>query len=85
MFRAPEFQPNGQAPVSSTDRPVAPKQSVDGLSVNTYAVPRRLRTDEIPAIVDEFRIAARNAMEAGEREQPIQSSQRSVLVTPFSY
>ncbi|TVU14266.1 hypothetical protein EJB05_37725, partial [Eragrostis curvula] len=60
-----EFQPNGQAPVSSTDRPVAPKETADGLSVTTYAVPRRLRTDEIPAIVEDFRIAARNAIEAG--------------------
>ncbi|GJN02836.1 hypothetical protein PR202_ga20223 [Eleusine coracana subsp. coracana] len=60
-----EFQPNGQAPVSSTDRPVAPKESVDGLSVTTYAKPRRLRTDEIPGIVNDFRIAARNAIEAG--------------------
>ncbi|XP_062225740.1 putative 12-oxophytodienoate reductase 11 [Phragmites australis] len=60
-----EFQPNGQAPVSSTNRPVSPKESADGLSTTTYAMPRRLTADEIPAIVDDFRIAARNAVEAG--------------------
>ncbi|RLM75240.1 hypothetical protein C2845_PM15G09380 [Panicum miliaceum] len=30
-----EFQPNGQAPVSSTDRPIAPTKSEDGVSVTT--------------------------------------------------
>ncbi|CAL5068012.1 unnamed protein product [Urochloa decumbens] len=60
-----QFQPNGQAPVSSTDRPIAPKRSEDGLSVTTYPAPRRLAAEEIPAIVDDFRVAARNAMEAG--------------------
>nr|CAB3484611.1 unnamed protein product [Digitaria exilis] len=57
--------PNGQAPVSSTDRPVAPKQSEYSDSVLTYPAPRRLATEEIPAIVDDFRLAARNAIEAG--------------------
>jgi len=60
-----QFQPNGQAPVSSTDRPIAPAKSEDGLSVTTYPVPRRLAAEEIPAVVDDFRIAARNAIEAG--------------------
>ncbi|PVH35363.1 hypothetical protein PAHAL_7G162700 [Panicum hallii] len=60
-----QFQPNGQVPVSSTDRPIAPRQSEDGLSVTTYPVPRRLDAEEIPAVVDGFRIAARNAIEAG--------------------
>jgi 12-oxophytodienoic acid reductase len=54
-------------PVSSTDRPIAPRQSEDGLSVTTYPVPRRLDAEEIPAVVDGFRIAARNAIEAGEQ------------------
>ncbi|KAF3447390.1 hypothetical protein FNV43_RR12576 [Rhamnella rubrinervis] len=54
------FQPNGQAPISSTDKPLI--QS-DGFGV--FTPPRRLRTDEIPGIVNDFRLAARNAMEAG--------------------
>ncbi|KAF8714827.1 hypothetical protein HU200_027359 [Digitaria exilis] len=62
-----KFQPNGQAPVSSTDRPVAPKQSEYSDSVLTYPAPRRLATEEIPAIVDDFRLAARNAIEAGDQ------------------
>lgn len=59
----PEFQPNGQAPISSTDRQVAP-QVHDG-RVITFAAPRRLQTEEIPLVVNEFRIAARNAIKAG--------------------
>ncbi|PIN00632.1 NADH:flavin oxidoreductase/12-oxophytodienoate reductase [Handroanthus impetiginosus] len=43
------LQPNGQAPLSSTDKGVTP--GLDG--------------DEIPGIVNDFRLAARNAMEAG--------------------
>jgi len=38
---------------------------VDGLSFTSYAVPRRLAADEVPAVVDEFRTAARNAIELG--------------------
>ena len=54
------FQPNGQAPISSTDKPLI--QS-DGFGV--FTPPRRLGTDEIPGIVNDFRLAARNAIEAG--------------------
>lgn len=59
-----EFQPNGQAPVSSTDKPLVPKKHSNG-HVEEYSTPRRLETDEIPKIVDDFRLAARNAIEAG--------------------
>lgn len=59
-----EFQPNGQAPISSTDKQVTPQVSHDG-QVLEFAPPRRLKTEEIPNIVDDFRIAARNAIEAG--------------------
>ncbi|KAH8490093.1 hypothetical protein H0E87_022569 [Populus deltoides] len=54
------FQPDGQAPVSSTDKPIS--SQVEGME---FTPPRRLRTDEIPQIVNDFRIAARNAIEAG--------------------
>lgn len=51
------YQPNGQAPISSTD---------NGMTDHAqFTPPRRLRTDEIPQIVNDFRVAARNAMEAG--------------------
>ncbi|XP_066370443.1 12-oxophytodienoate reductase 1-like [Miscanthus floridulus] len=56
-----DFQPNGQAPVSSTDKQISP----DAEPGMVYSKPRRLRKDEIPGIVDDFRRAARNAIEAG--------------------
>ncbi|KAJ9167314.1 hypothetical protein P3X46_021978 [Hevea brasiliensis] len=59
------FQPNGQAPISSTDKPLTPKIRFDDTDVVQFTPPRRLRTDEIPQVVNDFRIAARNAMEAG--------------------
>ncbi|WVZ71058.1 hypothetical protein U9M48_019684 [Paspalum notatum var. saurae] len=61
---APEFQPNGHAPISSTDKQVPPQVSPDG-RVNTFAAPRRLQTQEIPNVVNDFRIAAINAIKAG--------------------
>ena len=59
------YQPNGQAPISSTDKPLAPTPRVNGLGYIEHTPPRRLRTDEIPHIVNDFRVAARHAIEAG--------------------
>ncbi|KAK2425699.1 12-oxophytodienoate reductase 1 [Trifolium repens] len=53
------YQPNGQAPISSTDK------SLTSNDFEKFTPPRRLRTDEIPDIVNDFRLAARNAIEAG--------------------
>ncbi|KAL1831444.1 hypothetical protein ACET3Z_001095 [Daucus carota] len=50
------FQPYGQAPISCTDK---------GIDEAEFSTPRRLSTEEIPQIVNDFRLAARNAMEAG--------------------
>ncbi|KAK4278476.1 hypothetical protein QN277_016317 [Acacia crassicarpa] len=47
-------QPNGEAPISSTDKPIS-----------KHPPPRRLGTDEIPTLVSDFRAAAKNAIEAG--------------------
>jgi 12-oxophytodienoic acid reductase len=58
-------QPNGQAPVSSTDKLLTPVIRSNGIDVAQFTPPRRLRTDEVPLIVEDFRLAARNAMEAG--------------------
>ncbi|XP_020261973.1 putative 12-oxophytodienoate reductase 5 isoform X2 [Asparagus officinalis] len=58
------YQPNGQAPISSTDRGIQPQTQHDE-TIAEYSPPRRLRTDEIPQIVDDFRLASRNAIEAG--------------------
>ncbi|KAL2254287.1 UNVERIFIED_CONTAM: putative 12-oxophytodienoate reductase 11 [Sesamum indicum] len=48
------------APISSTDKGITP-----GLEGVQWPPPRRLRKDEIPGIVNDFRLAARNAIEAG--------------------
>ncbi|KAI4388897.1 hypothetical protein MLD38_001186 [Melastoma candidum] len=55
------YQPNGQAPVSCSDKPINPP----GDGNTRFSPPRRLRTDEVPGIVNDFRLAARNAMDAG--------------------
>ncbi|KAK7352167.1 hypothetical protein VNO80_17585 [Phaseolus coccineus] len=52
------YQPNGEPPISSTNK------AIEGSSTK-YPPPRPLRTDEIPMIVNDFRIAAKNAIEAG--------------------
>ncbi|XP_062098367.1 putative 12-oxophytodienoate reductase 11 [Humulus lupulus] len=59
------FQPNGQAPISSTDKSLTPQIRSNAIDVAEFDPPRRLGTDEIPQIVNDFRLAARNAMEAG--------------------
>ncbi|XP_052293891.1 putative 12-oxophytodienoate reductase 11 isoform X1 [Citrus sinensis] len=60
-----DYQPNGQAPISCTDKPLTPQIRANGVDVAQFTPPRRLRTDEIPQIVNDFRLAARNAIEAG--------------------
>lgn len=59
------FQPNGQAPISCTDKPLTPQLRSNGIDVAPFSPPRRLSTEEVPLIVNDFRVAARNAMEAG--------------------
>ncbi|XP_049400636.1 12-oxophytodienoate reductase 1 isoform X4 [Solanum stenotomum] len=59
-----DFQPNGQDPVSCTNKLLIPQIPYDGLDEH-FTPPRRLTTDEIPQIVNEFRLAARNEIEAG--------------------
>ncbi|PON33915.1 NADH:flavin oxidoreductase/NADH oxidase [Parasponia andersonii] len=59
------FQPNGEAPVSSTDKTLTPVLLENGFDIMEFSPPRRLRTEEIPLIVNDFRIAAKNAIEAG--------------------
>lgn len=45
---------------------MAPQVRANGIDVAKFAPPRRLSTEEIPLIVNDFRVAARNAIEAGE-------------------
>ncbi|WCJ44722.1 12-oxophytodienoate reductase 1 [Euphorbia peplus] len=58
------FQPNGQPPISSTDKQLETQVSIGG-TASLYSPPRQLKAEEIPRIVNDFRIAARNAIEAG--------------------
>ncbi|KAL3504852.1 hypothetical protein ACH5RR_034693 [Cinchona calisaya] len=59
------FQPNGRAPISSTDKSLVPQIRASGVDVAEFSPPRRLKTEEIPQIVNDFKLAAINAIEAG--------------------
>ncbi|KAM0940742.1 putative 12-oxophytodienoate reductase [Dioscorea sansibarensis] len=59
-----DYQPNREPPISCTNKPVTPKKLSDTM-IKVYPSPRRLQTEEIPHIVNDFKIAARNAIEAG--------------------
>jgi N-ethylmaleimide reductase len=61
------FQPGGVLPVAPSAVPIPQElrtMTADG-KVVTYETPRALETDEIPGIIEAFKQAARNAMEAG--------------------
>ncbi|TXG53352.1 hypothetical protein EZV62_022521 [Acer yangbiense] len=61
-----DVQPNGEAPISCTDKTILKPQLLSGGNdAGQFTPPRRLRAEEIPHIVNDFRIAARNAIEAG--------------------
>ena len=61
------FQPEGQLPVAPS--PVAISEEFKTLTADgkivPYETPRALETDEIPAIVESYKQAARNALAAG--------------------
>ncbi|XP_021284685.1 putative 12-oxophytodienoate reductase 11 [Herrania umbratica] len=59
------FQPNGQPPISCTSKPIQAKTHIDGTTAAAFPAPRRLTADAITQVVDDYRKAARNAMEAG--------------------
>ncbi|KMS96190.1 hypothetical protein BVRB_001000 [Beta vulgaris subsp. vulgaris] len=61
------YQPGGEAPISSTNKPISNRWKIlmpDG-STGKYPVPRPLASDEIPEIVEHYRQAAMNAIRAG--------------------
>ncbi|KAK2989294.1 hypothetical protein RJ640_024242 [Escallonia rubra] len=59
------FQPNGQPPISCTDKPLTPQIQSFGIDAAQFSPPRCLSTDEVPQVVNDFKVAARHAMEAG--------------------
>eukprot|EP01018_Ginkgo_biloba_P023636 Gb_05544 [translate_table: standard] len=61
-----DYQPNGQSPVSCSNKRISGKLVLpNGKDSADYSTPRPLGTDEIPRVVEDFRIAARNALDAG--------------------
>uniref|UniRef100_UPI00261621BE N-ethylmaleimide reductase n=1 Tax=Arenimonas sp. GDDSR-1 TaxID=2950125 RepID=UPI00261621BE len=63
------LQVDGQAPVSASDKPYENRTTIkdaDGKLIRAAcSTPRALRTDEIPRLLEEYRVATRNAREAG--------------------
>ncbi|QCD98770.1 12-oxophytodienoic acid reductase [Vigna unguiculata] len=61
-----EYQPDGEAPISSTEKRLRKDITNDKATADRYATPRRVRTDEVPKLVNDFVVAAKNAIEAGK-------------------
>ncbi|KAK9845295.1 hypothetical protein WJX81_002650 [Elliptochloris bilobata] len=60
----PDFQPNGEAPVSASAIAIDGKlMTPDGSK--PYTVPRALEEAELPGLIEDYRKAARNALDAG--------------------
>ncbi|PNY17349.1 12-oxophytodienoate reductase-like protein, partial [Trifolium pratense] len=59
------YQPEGKPPISCTNKPLQKDISNNATTTDKYPPPRRVSIDEIPLLVNDFKIAARNAMEAG--------------------
>ncbi|GKC81352.1 putative 12-oxophytodienoate reductase 11 [Tanacetum coccineum] len=66
QFMITGFEPNaGKPPVSSAEKPCSPLVESTGEVLIEFVPPRRLDSDKIPLVANDFRIAAKNAMEAG--------------------
>ncbi|KAM7513986.1 hypothetical protein LguiA_003569 [Lonicera macranthoides] len=63
------YQPNGQAPISCTSNQIKVDFHIEGSGDAIFSPPRRLTIEEITQVVDDFRVAARNAIEAGKVEK----------------
>lgn len=60
----PSLQPDGATPVApSAIQPQGDAMTYEGMQ--RFVTPRALELDEIPGIVDQYRYAAKNALEAG--------------------
>ena len=60
----PDLQPNGQAPVSpSAIKPSGEAMTLSGMK--PFVTPRKLKIDELPALIENYRTAAKNADMAG--------------------
>ncbi|KAK6156312.1 hypothetical protein DH2020_010560 [Rehmannia glutinosa] len=59
------FQPNGNPPISCTDKPIQTDKDIGGSNGAIFSTPHRLTVEEISQVIDDFRVAAKNAIEAG--------------------
>lgn len=60
----PDLQPNGELPVAPSA--IAPEGEVATFTgMKPYVTPRALELEEIPQIIEQFRLGAKNALEAG--------------------
>jgi N-ethylmaleimide reductase len=59
------YMPDGALPVAPSAVPIVGKAYMPDFSFSDYQTPRALRIEELPAIVESFRQAAINGMEAG--------------------
>jgi len=66
MYTIVEYQPDGEAPISSTDKRLRKDIANNKATADRYATPRRVTTDEVLKLVNDFVIAAKNAIEAGK-------------------
>ncbi|RVU13778.1 alkene reductase [Methylobacterium oryzihabitans] len=74
----PDVQPGGQLPVAPSA--LAPKGTAfTAEGMKPHVTPRALETDEIPAIVEDYRRAARNAKQAGFDGVEIHSANNYLL------
>jgi len=60
----PSMQPNGELPIApSAIKPAGECITYEG--PQAFVEPRALKTDEIPGVIDQYRVAAKNAKAAG--------------------
>lgn len=60
----PDLQPNGELPVAPSA--IAPEgESATYTGMKPYVTPRALELEEIPQIIEQYRLGAKNALEAG--------------------
>nr|WP_223807575.1 alkene reductase [Pseudanabaena sp. UWO311] len=60
----PDFQPNGELPVAPSA--IAPEGEIFTYTgMKPYVTPRALELEEIPQIIEQYRLGAKNALEAG--------------------
>lgn len=59
------YQPGGALPVSSSAVALAGKATLPDFSQQPYPTPRALETDEVPRVIEQFRVGAERALRAG--------------------